>query len=172
MLLLSLFENYGASNPYPDLKIASGRLGKSINDIHSLSHLLNGRQMKKIGLIEAIHKELKFVNSVYCMSCTFTYDPLPDMGSDKNLLLFRIVQEAVYNSLRHGCASELAIRIKYDEKGLLMKIKDNGRGFNPSGLGRNSGIGLSNIRERIKLLGGTMRLESSPDLGTTLFLTC
>ena len=91
---------------------------------------------------------------------------------EAELLLFRIVQEAVSNARRHAQASRVEIIIEYDEGKTRGIIRDDGKGFElPETLGelsRTGKLGLVGMEERVRLLGGTLSLKSEPGKGTTV----
>jgi PAS domain S-box-containing protein len=88
------------------------------------------------------------------------------------LNLFRIVQEAFNNVEKHARARKLRLNLSARGESLLLRIEDDGRGFNPkaprTGEGRRSGIGLTNIRERAAAMHGSCEVESAPGRGTTI----
>jgi len=83
--------------------------------------------------------------------------------------LFRIVQEALANVARHSSASSVVITVKYGADAVTMIVKDNGRGFEIHT--PHSGLGLSSMRERAEVLGGTFAIESEPEQGTQITVT-
>ena len=88
------------------------------------------------------------------------------------LLLFRIVQEALNNIRRHAHASEAQVAMEFDGNEVKVTISDNGRGFKLRGgvddLPRIGKLGLAGMQERARLLGGTLEVKSTPGKGTTL----
>jgi len=88
------------------------------------------------------------------------------------LLLYRIIQEALNNISRHAQASEVQVVIRIDDNKIKVVISDNGRGFELSGgvedLPRSGRLGLAGMQERARLLGGTFEVNSAPGKGTTL----
>ena len=95
-------------------------------------------------------------------------DALPPLPAAVEVAAYRIVQEAVANSLRHARATECAIRLSLDD-GLILVIRDNGRGLPPAVVGEQksaSGVGLVSMRERAAELGGECRIELAPGGGT------
>jgi NarL family two-component system sensor histidine kinase LiaS len=83
--------------------------------------------------------------------------------------LFRIAQEALANVTRHSSASSIEMHLEYEGKTVTMTIKDNGRGFDVSA--KHTGLGLSSMRERAEVLGGSFSVVSAPDQGTQIIVT-
>jgi NarL family two-component system sensor histidine kinase LiaS len=82
--------------------------------------------------------------------------------------IFRIMQEALANSARHSHANEVKIKIVYGNDDITCTLHDDGLGFDPGQ--KFSGFGLHSMRERAAAVGGTLRIESAPDSGTTLMI--
>ena len=79
-----------------------------------------------------------------------------------------IAREALSNAMRHAHATEVGIRAWQDSHIFQMMIWDNGEGFNPEDIPEDAGLGLRNIRERVRLHQGALSIDSAPDQGTTL----
>lgn len=90
------------------------------------------------------------------------------LPSEKKLLLFRIVQEALSNVLRHARARSVTILLRYAGNSLHLRIKDDGRGFEKSPIA--AGTGIHNMRNRAQLIGARLRMESEPGAGTLIFI--
>jgi signal transduction histidine kinase len=86
---------------------------------------------------------------------------------DTETALYRIVQEAFTNVLKHAAASRVSVRLDRGEAGVTLVVHDDGRGFDPEGI-REGSLGLVGMRERVALLGGRLTIESSEDAGTML----
>jgi signal transduction histidine kinase len=93
--------------------------------------------------------------------------PIHSMARRRHL--FQIVREALANTAKHAHARWVEVDLNYDEEGLTLTISDDGVGMET--LLVSKGYGLRNIRERARLLGGTLRIESAPDAGVTYHLT-
>lgn len=79
---------------------------------------------------------------------------------------YRVAQEALTNVARHSGASEAVVRIEQDGPRVAVSVRDNGRGFDVSSVRRAGGLGLLGMEERVKLIGGTLRVNSQPGAGT------
>ena len=82
--------------------------------------------------------------------------------------LYRIAQEGLNNVVKHARATQVQIRLKYDEKTVSLEMNDDGRGFEPEAAHQSGGFGLQGIHERVQQLGGTLNIESAPLRGTRL----
>lgn len=143
-------------------------LGKAINDLRNISHTLNSAYVGNAGLADAIEKDLEYIRSAKEIQCTLhkTGDDY-SLGNEQELLIFRIVQEAVSNAVKHAAPTAIDIYLDYKPETFGVTVCDNGSGFDDSGNGK-SGIGLSNMHVRTGLLKGNLKIESAPGKGTTI----
>ncbi|MGE5294956.1 MAG: ATP-binding protein, partial [Solirubrobacterales bacterium] len=86
------------------------------------------------------------------------------------ILLYRAVQELLFNTIKHAGVSEARVRLRRRHGRLRLSVSDRGRGFDPAASGGKPGLGLLNIRERIELLGGRVMVRSTPGKGSTLLI--
>lgn len=93
---------------------------------------------------------------------------LPAFGTEREIMLFRIVQEAVTNALRHAGASSLDVSLQRAAGGIVVEVRDDGRGFDVEAVRAGSGLGLPGMRERVHELGGELSVHASPGGGTRL----
>jgi len=91
-------------------------------------------------------------------------DPIAEVA------LFRIVQEALHNARKHALASRVVVTLEYNPDSVGVSIEDDGKGFDPTGMSRNweqsEKFGLSGMRERAKLFGGSLDIDTAPGEGT------
>lgn len=78
------------------------------------------------------------------------------------LMIYRIIQELIYNAVKHAGASKIMVQCSCSENMFFITVEDNGSGFTPDSI-PDTGQGLKNIRSRLKLLKGKMDIESSPE---------
>jgi len=90
------------------------------------------------------------------------------------IALFRVVQEAITNTARHARAENVMVAVEFGDGTLMIEVEDDGVGFDPEALARSAdsaqGLGLSGMRERVSLLGGTLSLWSEPGSGTRILV--
>ncbi|HVM88218.1 MAG TPA: ATP-binding protein [Puia sp.] len=135
-------------------------LGKALDDLRDLSKSLSSEMIKNTGLVRAIELQVSQLKKAgihqvsFDMEGTYSY-----MDEQKEIILFRIMQEAVNNTIRHARADSIKVSLLCTPEYLALKISDNGRGFNLNKLTGN-GNGISNMKKRAKLIEGTLDIES------------
>src|SRR6476620_1698347 len=146
-------------------------VGKAITDLRSLSKKLHSDSILAAGLLKAIEFELGLVekSGVYHTSFKIIGAPV-SLDAQKELILFRIVQEAMNNIIKHSHASTIAISANFEPGFLQLSIEDDGDGFElPADQGdMNRGIGLRSMQNRVELLNGQFALETAPAKGTQI----
>jgi signal transduction histidine kinase len=142
-------------------------ISEIINELTDISHSLSSENILNNGLIKALEFEaLQLEKSgLFTISIFITGDTV-FLNFNKELVLFRIVQEAINNIIKHAEAKIIGIHLHYGKQLLTMQIADNGKGFILPG--NNTGTGLKNIRKRASLLNGRLNLKSAPGEGTKL----
>lgn len=142
---------------------------KSIEDLQNLSRTLNSDIIKTQGLINALEMELKKIQASgqFDVSTEVTGEPV-FMDAEKELIIFRIVQEALNNIIKHSEASYVFLHMHYSERQFELIIKDDGIGFEYPPPKSTLSSGLSNIMARVKVLNGKSEINSQPGNGTSL----
>ena len=149
-------------------------VGKAIHDLRSLSRNLNTDMILAAGFLPALESEVQQVNRTGAFTASLEISGNPQkLDAKKELILFRIVQEALNNIIKHSGATSLQVRADFREHQFILSISDNGRGFEPSlpGVTQPLGSGLRNMRNRAAMIGGQFNLESNPDQGTLIEIT-
>jgi len=145
-------------------------LGKAINDLRNISHTLNSGYISNAGLADAIEKDLEYIRSAKEVQCNlYINGDEYSIGNEKELLVFRIVQEAIANAIKHARPTAIDVALNYAPAGISVIIQDNGVGFDTSERG-NSGIGLNNMHVRTEMLQGKISVTSVKEKGTTIKL--
>jgi signal transduction histidine kinase len=152
------------------VKDAKELVTSAISGLRDLSHSLNGNIVLDLGLFRAVEKLCKTLNSSEELFCEVINDTPENirLNPDKDLVLFRCIQEAVNNAIRHAKTSHIKIHFSIQERMLLTTVSDNGEGFEVL-KNRSEGSGISNLYDRIAILRGSLILDSSPGQGTTLY---
>lgn len=146
-------------------------LTKVIQDLRDLAKTLNTDYIDKIGLVDAIDRQLQFLKKtgLYTVKLSIKGEVVK-YESQNELVLFRIVQELLNNVVKHAQATTIDIILEYQSKKLVIIVSDNGKGFEnkKQQLQGNDGLGLRNIQNRITLINGNILFESEPGKGTTV----
>jgi len=144
---------------------------RSIKEMRLLGKLLQGDQLVGMGLDEAIKYEINWIEKSGSYKVNYTNDgEMPAANSpDKDLILFRILQEVLNNIIKHAQATVISIKLEYQDSVLQLQVTDNGIGFNRNELpAGQTGMGLQNIHKRAGIIGGEATITSNPDEGTTI----
>jgi len=135
--------------------------------VHALSYRLHPAKLQLMGLVPSL-SSLQREFSKTGVDIGFSHRNVPDrLPHDLTLCLFRIVQEALQNAVRHGSARKVSLDLEGGPKGLTLAIVDDGVGFDADAVAAK-GLGLISMRERLEPLGGTLEIHSRPGTGTRL----
>jgi signal transduction histidine kinase len=154
------------------IEVAKHLLQKAITEIRQVSHLLNGRPVLTDGITNAIDKYAEWLRRSGTYTVNYTAEKVPASINhpQKDLLLYRVVQESINNILKHAAATEIDIRVAYQPKNLIITIVDNGRGFNVNSDSQTTAMGLAGMIKKMQLINGTFNIDSNPNKGTTVTL--
>ncbi len=94
-----------------------------------------------------------------------------NLSAEVKETFYRIVQEALHNVIKHTDASLIELNLKYFKERISLSIKDNGGGFDQKNLSHDS-LGMFIMKERSKLIGATLKIESKVGVGTKIHLNC
>jgi signal transduction histidine kinase len=95
----------------------------------------------------------------------------PRFSATEESTIYRIIQEAVTNALRHASAKTIRVSFETGGGAALIRIEDNGTGFDTQGASATNGIGLISMRERAEMIGGRLNISSASGTGTTVTLS-
>jgi len=138
-----------------------------IDDIHRLIEDLRPAVLDLLGLESAIIWYGEQRLSPLGITLHLSGDRLEhDLPVPTKTALFRVVQEALTNVVRHAQASEAHVRLAYEKDSLLLQVADDGLGFDPSLWTAERHFGLLGMQERVNVLGGEFRLQTTPGCGT------
>jgi two-component system, NarL family, sensor kinase len=149
-------------------------VSKAITDLRDLSHSLDTDYVQEMGLQRAIEYELERIQKSDAANAQLEIEGNAfRLSKQKELILFRITQEAFNNSLKHAEPTTIKVYMLYAAEGLTMVIADDGRGMDLLNVtAPNTGVGTRNMQNRAAMIGATVGFESSPGNGTsiTIFL--
>ncbi len=133
---------------------------------------LRPTQLDTLGLTAAVRQYVNFKIASQGIKVHLDLDPVEEfLDPEEELSLFRWIQGAIGNVIEHSQAQEMEVQIKQQQAKLMLRVRDNGQGFDSDALPqmreRGRGYGLLNMKERIKLIGGACSVQSKPGQGTT-----
>lgn len=154
-------------NLRPDIEESQALLNIAITEIRGLSKVLNTDYIKSVGLLPSIELELERMKRLKFFAINFTIEGKPFVISenDEEVILYRILQEFLSNTMKHANATAIDVKFVFADNTIDITIKDNGVGFT---MGDKVGTGLLNIENRAKLIGAKLKLESKINQGTQL----
>lgn len=148
-------------------------LNNSIKELRQMASLLHSENLLTEGLEKAIRKELDMIRQTdrYLLEVMKLGNPTQALDSKRELIAFRIVQEILNNIIKHANASVIKVTFQYALSSTVIRIEDNGNGFNlEEVLQQRSGLGINNLYKRAKIIGGELSIQSTIDKGTTVTL--
>jgi signal transduction histidine kinase len=122
--------------------------------------------LEKEGLVGALQMRLDAVESRSGIEARFYADDLPSLPAKTSESLYYILQESLNNSLKHAEADNVSVKFNVVDKTLIVEILDDGQGFDLEGAAQSGGMGLVNMGDRTKKIGGELKIESNPGEGT------
>src|SRR5262245_23500873 len=138
-------------------------------DVHALSHELHSSKLQLLGVVAAIKGFCSEISARQKVDVDFSHQDVPGtVRPDIALCLFRVLQEALQNAVRHSCAGHFTVNLQGTPEVIRLTVRDGGRGFDPESVSQDGGLGLTSMRERLKLVDGDLSIESQPGTGTTI----
>lgn len=148
-------------------------LTKSISELRQLSKIIHGEQLIRQGLLSTIEQEIAWLerNGFYSVKLTHNLASLESSNAEKDLFLYRLLQESLNNIIKHSGADKISLHLSYSDLFMHVSISDNGTGFKvEEKMNEDHGLGLRSMKKRIDLLNGSMDIDSIIDRGTTINL--
>lgn len=177
LALLLLQQRLDPAQTQEQIGDISAETSRAIHEVKEISYNLRPHQLEQVGLTKTLHGLVNQVARASGIAITAELDPLDQLFAPVDEINFyRIVQEGLNNIVKHSGASAAQLEILLKDTHVEMILHDNGRGFVPTERGlphtedspQAGGFGLTGIAERVRMLGGTYRLESAPEAGTRL----
>jgi two-component system, NarL family, sensor kinase len=149
---------------------------KAIQDLRSLSRSFDTDYVSDMGLQRSIEYELEMISKTGAMAThLYAEGTVRRMEKQKELILFRIVQESLNNIIKHANASQLDVTIKYLPEKLFLSVTDNGQGVDLSPLKQKDnttfGLGIRNMHSRAQLIGAEFNISSTLGKGTEVTIS-
>jgi signal transduction histidine kinase len=140
------------------------------NDIQALSHRLHSSKLEYLGLVAACRGFCSELAERQNVEIEFHSDGIPtDLSKEVSLCFFRVLQEALQNAVKYSGVRKFDVSLKCTSNEVELRVHDSGVGFDPEKAIRGHGLGLTSMRERLKLVDGCLSIDSKPGHGTTIY---
>ncbi len=164
-MLIGLTER-SLQTPPDTLLTANATLGQAIQEIRSLAKALDKEWLERFSFAENIQTMIERINAGKKVAVEYVQTTDLPLRSDEQIILFRIVQEAIQNAIKHAAPTHMRIGVEQKAMHYLITISDNGKGFHTASVVQ--GLGLLNMRHRTQLLQGEIQFHSILNGGTTV----
>jgi len=138
------------------------------NDVQALSHDLHSSKLEYLGVILGMKTWCKEFAARQNVDIEFTSAVVRRLPLEIGLCLFRVVQESLRNAINHSGAKRIEVRLSEHSNQAHLTVCDSGKGFNVEAAMKGKGLGLTSMRERVRLVNGTIAIESKPMHGTKI----
>jgi len=173
LLAVELQQLHDNSLILPDVRNRMGELQKQTSeiatDIQSLSHELHSAKLQYLGIAGAMRGFCREFGEQQKVEIDFhAHDLLSPLSPDTSLCFFRVLQEALHNAVKHSGVRHFEVRLWATSDEIHLTVQDSGAGFDRKAAKASRGLGLISMEERLKLVNGTLSIDSQPKRGTTL----
>jgi PAS domain S-box-containing protein len=141
---------------------------KILADTQSLSRELHSSALEYLGLAAGMRSWCKEFSERHKLEITFQSHDGSQPSHEVSLCLFRVLQEALQNAAKHSGAKQIEVQLAEDANEIHLFVSDSGVGFDIKTPGRSRGLGLTSMQERVRLVGGTIVINSKPQAGTAI----
>ncbi|HLO18585.1 MAG TPA: PAS domain S-box protein, partial [Anaerolineales bacterium] len=162
------------SEPNTLLKIITemeSSLNGVIESLHRIAMSLRPASLDHVGLVAALRQHIDTVSAKHGLKVSFRSMGVEDrLPSNVETVLYRIVQEALTNIVRHAHANQVDVVLTVRDDKLIVIVEDDGVGFDPNAVSTGNHLGLFGMRERTEMIDGKLTIESTPGKGTTIMM--
>ena len=139
------------------------------NDVQLLSHELHSSKLEYLGIVGATKNFCKEFSERQKVEIDFQSHDLPTgLPRELSLSLFRVLQEALRNATKHSGVKRFEVRLWGSTAEIHLTVSDLGAGFDTEAAMKGTGLGLTSMQERLRLVGGELSINSQPKGGTTI----
>jgi PAS domain S-box-containing protein len=173
LLAIELQELHNDPLILPGVRSRTGEIQKQISeiatDIQSLSHELHSAKLQYLGIAGAMRGFCREFGEQQKVDVDFQTHDLPGpLSADTSLCFFRVLQESLHNAVKHSGARHFEVRLWGISDGIHLTVRDSGEGFDREAAKTSRGLGLVSMEERLKLVKGTLSIDSQAKRGTTI----
>jgi signal transduction histidine kinase/sugar lactone lactonase YvrE len=144
----------------------------TLDDMRKIAYNLRPLNLERFGLTDTIVQTVKDVGAATSISLKADVENIDQLlPPESEMHLFRIIQEALNNIVKHARATTGSVSVKAVNGAIQLDVRDNGRGFEPAKDSQARGFGLDDIAQRVSIVSGSLSIESLPEKGTNLTVT-
>jgi len=143
-------------------------LSEISNDVQTLSHELHASKLEYLGVVAGMKSWCRELAERQKLEITFSEEVSTPVPLEVGISLFRVLQEAVHNSIKHSGARRIEVQLREESNEIHLIVGDSGKGFDVDGAHDGKGLGLTSMRERVWLINGSISIHSKPGSGTTI----
>jgi len=137
-------------------------------DVQALSHELHSSKLEYLGIVKGLQGWCREVAERQMLEVDFTSEVSSILPREIGICMFRVLQEALHNAAKHSGVKRVEVRLREHSNEVDLVIHDSGIGFDVSAAMQGRGLGLTSMQERIRLVNGTITIQSRPGAGTTI----
>lgn len=167
-----MFDHHSSDSEKSEYEKIHDLVDIACKEVRSIAHDLKPGTIEESGLIESIGDLLNRYNKSSDLEITYQHYGFESdikLRAETSLQIYRVIQELVHNSIKHGNPSEILVQISNQQSQLEIIVEDNGLGFSPDNV--KKGMGLENIHSRVSYLAGDIHIDSNHDKGTSTLVT-
>jgi PAS domain S-box-containing protein len=138
------------------------------NDVQALSHDLHSSQLEYLGAVAGMKNWCKEFGERQGMQIDCRQDVRSTLPQEIGLCLFRVLQETLHNAAKHSGVKRTEVQLYEESDEIHLTIRDLGKGFDVEAAKKGRGLGLTSMQERVRLVNGTIEIQSKPMGGTTI----
>ncbi|MGG3998909.1 sensor histidine kinase [Anoxybacillus kestanbolensis] len=167
-LIERIYRERGAEEAIGEMRDLKKMVRSALYEVRRIIYDLRPIALDDLGLIPTLKKYLQTIEEYHKTTITFTYTgEVKRLSNRFEVAVFRLVQEAVQNALKHAEAKKIQVKMELKKDHLLIVVKDDGKGFNPNEK-KDKAFGLMGMRERIEWLEGKLHIYSQLGRGTVV----
>ena len=155
-----------------DVQNRVGKLRKEtteiLDDVQALSHELHSSKLEYLGVAAGIRSWCREFGERQNLEIDFRTDVLTALPFEVGVCLLRLLQEALHNAIKHSGVRHVEVRLTEQSDQVHLTVRDSGKGFDVETAMQGKGLGLASMQERVRLVNGTIAIESKPMGGTTI----
>jgi signal transduction histidine kinase len=173
-LNLYLNQSQGGNSEQEKIIISKELIASVIQELRDIAKSLNTEYIKNVGLIAMLEQQVVILEKTGILKVEFDIQGKTERYDiNKELIIFRIVQELINNIVKHAEATFLLLALQYEPTRIIIRLSDNGKGFdmNEYYKKQTKGTGLHNIIDRMTMLEGVIKIDGHPQIGTTVLLS-